>query len=109
MESVDDGDVPVAPAAATLASELIAHAAAIGAGEPRASSTALLPHDLRAALRASEVRARRLADGWGQGAALLTHGLSAKSSRLAAVSGFGGPAGQQRVTFWRGVMTANYD
>jgi signal transduction histidine kinase len=67
---VDAGDAPVAPASATLASELIARAAAIGTGKPRASSTALLPPDLRAALRASEVRARRLADGWGQGAAL---------------------------------------
>jgi len=70
VESVDAAAARVAPTGATLASELIAHAAAIGAGEPRASSTALLPHDLRAALRASEVRARRLADGWGQGAAL---------------------------------------
>jgi signal transduction histidine kinase len=58
------------PAGATLASELIARAAAIGAGEPRSAATALLPPDLRSALRASEVRARRLADGWGQGAAL---------------------------------------
>jgi signal transduction histidine kinase len=70
VESVDGGEVRVAPSGATLASELIARAAAIGAGKPRASSTALLPRDLRAALRASEVRARRLADGWGQGAAL---------------------------------------
>ena len=60
----------MAPSGATLASELIARAAAIGAGKPRASSTALLPRDLRDALSASEVRARRLADGWGQGAAL---------------------------------------
>jgi signal transduction histidine kinase len=67
---VDAGEAPVAPSGATLASELIARAAAIGAGKPRASSTALLPRDLRAALRASEVRARRLADGWGQGAAI---------------------------------------
>jgi signal transduction histidine kinase len=67
---VDAGDAQVAPSGATLASELIARAAAIGAGKPRATSTALLPRDLRAALRASEVRARRLADGWGQGAAL---------------------------------------
>ena len=67
---MDGGEVRVAPSGATLASELIARAAAIGAGKPRASSTALLPRDLRAALRASEVRARRLADGWGQGAAL---------------------------------------
>jgi signal transduction histidine kinase len=53
-----------------LASELIARAAAIGAGKPRSTATALLPPDLRSALRASEVRARRLSDGWGQGAAL---------------------------------------
>jgi signal transduction histidine kinase len=59
-----------APVVATLASELIARAAAIGAGQPRSAGTALLPRDLRAALRACEVRARRLADGWGQGAAL---------------------------------------
>jgi signal transduction histidine kinase len=61
---------PVAPVGATLASELIARAAAIGAGKPRGAGAALLPRDLRAALRASEVRARRLAGGWGQGAAL---------------------------------------
>ena len=61
---------PVAPVGATLASELIARAAAIGAGKPRGEGAALLPRDLRAALRASEVRARRLAGGWGQGAAL---------------------------------------
>lgn len=67
---MDAGEARVAPSGATLASELIARAAAIGDGKPRASSTALLPRDLRAALRASEVRARRLADGWGQGAAL---------------------------------------
>jgi len=59
-----------APVGATLASELIARAAAIGAGKPRSTDTALLPRDLRAALRTCEVRARRLADGWGQGAAL---------------------------------------
>jgi signal transduction histidine kinase len=59
-----------APTGVTLATELIARAAAIGAGKPRAAGAALLPRDLRAALRASEVRARRLADGWGQGAAL---------------------------------------
>ena len=63
-------DQGVAPVVATLASELIARAAAIGAGQPRSAGTALLPRDLRAALRACEVRARRLADGWGQGAAL---------------------------------------
>ena len=57
------------PAGATLASELIARAAAIGSGQP-STGTASLPPDLRAALRACEVRARRLADGWGQGAAL---------------------------------------
>jgi signal transduction histidine kinase len=54
----------------TLASELIARAAAIGAGKPQSADAALLPRDLRAALRTCEVRARRLADGWGQGAAL---------------------------------------
>lgn len=70
VESVDAGEARVAPNGATVASELIARAAAIGAGQPRATSTALLPRDLRAALRASEARARRLADGWGQGAAL---------------------------------------
>jgi signal transduction histidine kinase len=59
-----------APTGVTLATELIARAAAIGAGKPRATGAALLPRDLRAALRASEVRARRLAGGWGQGAAL---------------------------------------
>jgi signal transduction histidine kinase len=62
--------VSVTPVGATLASELIARAAAIGAGKPRATSTALLPRDLRAALRACEVRARRLAGGWAHGAAL---------------------------------------
>lgn len=60
----------VSPANATLASELIARAAAIGSGKPRTSTPAPLPPDLSSALRASEVRARRLADGWGQGAAL---------------------------------------
>jgi signal transduction histidine kinase len=60
----------VSPVGATLASELIASAAAIGAGKPRGVATAHLPADLRAALRACEVRARRLSDGWGQGAAL---------------------------------------
>ena len=60
----------VAPVGATLASELIARAAAIGAGKPRSADTALLPRDLHAALGTCEVRARRLADGWGQGAAL---------------------------------------
>ena len=60
----------VAPAGATLASELIARAAAIGTGRPRSAGAALLPRDLRVALLACEVRARRLADGWGQGAAL---------------------------------------
>jgi signal transduction histidine kinase len=54
----------------TLASELIARAAAIGTGTPRPTGTALLPPDVRSALLACEVRARRLADGWGQGAAL---------------------------------------
>jgi signal transduction histidine kinase len=65
--AVDRGGTPVG---ATLASELIARAAAIGAGKPRSAGTALLPRDLRAALGTCEVRARRLADGWGQGAAL---------------------------------------
>jgi signal transduction histidine kinase len=60
----------ISPVGATLASELIARAAAIGAGKPRSTATALLPPDLRSALGACEVRARRLADGWGQGAAL---------------------------------------
>jgi signal transduction histidine kinase len=67
---VDAAAGPVAPVGAALASELIARAAAIGAGKPRGEGAALLPRDLRAALRASEVRARRLAGGWGQGAAL---------------------------------------
>jgi len=67
VDAAADG---VAPTGATLASELIARAAAIGAGRPRAASAAFLPRDLRAALRACEVRARRLADGLGQGAAL---------------------------------------
>jgi len=53
-----------------LASELIARAAAIGVGRSRAEVAPPLPADLRAALRACEVRARRLADGWGQGAAV---------------------------------------
>jgi signal transduction histidine kinase len=71
VETVDTAaDRGVAPSGATLASELIARAAAIGAGKPRSAGTALLPRDLRAALRTCEVRARRLADGWGQGAAL---------------------------------------
>jgi signal transduction histidine kinase len=60
----------VSPVGTTLASELIARAAAIGAGESRCASSTSLPPDLRSALRACEVRARRLADGWGQGAAL---------------------------------------
>jgi signal transduction histidine kinase len=55
---------------ANLASELIARAAAIGAGLPASSSAPLLPRDLRRALSKCEIRARRLADGWGQGAAL---------------------------------------
>lgn len=69
MEAAADRGV-VSPVGATLASELIARAAAIGAGKPRSASTSLLPADLRTALRACEVRARRLSDGWGQGAAL---------------------------------------
>jgi signal transduction histidine kinase len=67
---VDAAADRVAPAGATLASELIARAAAIGAGKPPSAGAAFLPRDLRAALRACEVRARRLADGWGQGAAV---------------------------------------
>jgi signal transduction histidine kinase len=67
---VDAAADRVAPAGVTLASELIARAAAIGAGRPTAADAALLPADLRDALRAGEARARRLADGWGQGAAL---------------------------------------
>jgi signal transduction histidine kinase len=63
-------DKGVMPGNATLASELIARAAAIGAGEPRSAGAALLPRDLREALAVCEVRARRLADGLGQGAAL---------------------------------------
>jgi signal transduction histidine kinase len=60
----------VSPVGTALASELIARAAAIGAGESRCAESTSLPPDLRSALRACEVRARRLADGWGQGAAL---------------------------------------
>jgi signal transduction histidine kinase len=67
---VDAAAGPAAPDGAALASELIARAAAIGTGKPRSAGAALLPRDLRAALRACEVRARRLAGGWGQGAAL---------------------------------------
>jgi signal transduction histidine kinase len=70
VETVDVAADSVAPGGATLVSELIARAAAIGAGKPRCAGTALLPRDLREALGACEVRARRLADGWGQGAAL---------------------------------------
>jgi signal transduction histidine kinase len=72
VESVDAaaGREVASPAGATLTSELIARAAAIGAGKPRSTAAALLPPDLRSALRACEVRALRLADGWGQGAAL---------------------------------------
>lgn len=71
METVDAAaDRGAAALNATLASELIARAAAIGAGKPRSAGTALLPRDLREALTDCEVRARRLADGWGQGAAL---------------------------------------
>ena len=69
MDVVTDRRIS-SPVAATLTSELIAHAAAIGAGKAQSSGPASLPPDLRAALRACEVRARRLADGWGQGAAL---------------------------------------
>lgn len=69
MDAAADRGV-VSPVATTLTSELIARAAAIGAGTTRSARTALLPSDLREALVACEVRARRLADGWGQGAAL---------------------------------------
>lgn len=69
MDAAADRGV-VSPVGATLTSELIARAAAIGSGEPRSAATALLPPDLRSALNTCEVRARRLADGWGQGAAL---------------------------------------
>ena len=67
MDATPGRGVP--PVGAALASELIARAAAIGSGQPSAG-TGTLPPDLRATLRACEVRARRLADGWGQGAAL---------------------------------------
>jgi signal transduction histidine kinase len=67
VDAVDDREVAVG---GTLASELIARAAAIGAGHPTSAGLGLLPHDLHVALRACEIRARRLADGWGQGAAL---------------------------------------
>jgi signal transduction histidine kinase len=70
VETVDAVGDRIAPGGATFVSELIARAAAIGAGEPRPAGTALLPRDLRAALGSCEVRARRLADGWRQGAAL---------------------------------------
>jgi signal transduction histidine kinase len=71
VETVDvAADKGVTPVSATLASELIARAAAIGVGQPRSAGTALLPRELRDALGACEIRARRLADGWGQGAAL---------------------------------------
>jgi len=72
VESVDAAtERAFSPAgAAALASELIARAAAIGAGQPPSAGPASLPPDLSAALSACEARARRLADGWGQGAAL---------------------------------------
>jgi signal transduction histidine kinase len=60
----------LSPVDATLAAELVARAAAIGAGRPPSAASPLLPRDLRVALLACETRARRLADGWGQGAAL---------------------------------------
>ncbi len=63
-------DRRVSPVGATLSAELVSRASAIGAGRPRPGTPGLLPPDLRSALRACEVRARRLADGWGQGAAL---------------------------------------
>jgi signal transduction histidine kinase len=69
VDAVADRGI-VSPVGATLASELIARAAAIGAGRPGSAGPVPLPPDLHATLRACEVRARRLADGWGQGAAL---------------------------------------
>lgn len=69
MDTAADRGI-VSPVGTTLTSELIARAASIGAGKPRSAGAALLPPELRSALRACEVRARRLADGWGQGAAL---------------------------------------
>ena len=69
MEAAADRGV-VSSGAATLASELIARAAAIGSGETPTAGPGSLPPDLHAALHACEIRARRLADGWGQGAAL---------------------------------------
>jgi signal transduction histidine kinase len=63
-------DRGVAPGGAALAEELVERAAAIGAGKPRSGGPGHLSADLCAALRVCEVRARRLADGWGQGAAL---------------------------------------
>jgi signal transduction histidine kinase len=69
VDAAADPGVPIPSVGSTLASELIARAAAIGAGKARTAGTSL-PPDLRAALRSCEVRARRLADGWGQGAAL---------------------------------------
>jgi signal transduction histidine kinase len=68
VDAVAEGGRPVG---VPLASELIARAAAIGGWTPRIAVPATLPPDLSAALRACEVRARRLADGgWGQGAAV---------------------------------------
>jgi signal transduction histidine kinase len=63
-------DREVVQVGATLASELIARAAAIGTGVPRSPGAESLPPDLDSALRACEARARRLSDGWRQGAAL---------------------------------------
>lgn len=59
----------LSPVGPSLAEELVGRAAAIGAGKPLSGRPEHFPSDLRAALRACEVRARRL-DGWGQGAAL---------------------------------------
>ena len=71
VETVEAAAEPeVKPVGATLVSELIARAAAIGTGEPRSAEAASLPADLRAALGACEARAERLSDGWRQGAAL---------------------------------------
>ncbi|MFZ0341226.1 MAG: ATP-binding protein [Gaiellaceae bacterium] len=71
MEIVEAAAVPeVVPVGATLVSELIGRAAAIGNGNPWSAEAAPLPPDLGAALDACEARARRLSDGWRQGAAL---------------------------------------
>jgi len=68
VEPLADRDV--VPVGATLVSELIARAAAIGTGERRSAEDTSLPQDLASALGACEARALRLSDGWRQGAAL---------------------------------------